>query len=119
MLRFPGRVVGAVSLAALLWLGWRGAGPLPPLGPLIDPVRGAWGLAASAELPSHAEGRIAGLDADVRVLYDDRAVPHIFAGTATAPREPGAGRWPGWWARGRSRRTARPASSGWVAPPSD
>ena len=73
--------MGATSLAALLWLGWRGAGPLPPLGPLVDPVRGAWGLAASAELPRRAEGRIAGLAADVRVMYDDRAVPHIFAGS--------------------------------------
>jgi len=74
------RAVAATSLAALLWIGWRGAGTLPPLGPLVDPVRGAWGLAA-AEPPRYAEARIAGLDADVRVLYDDRAVPHIFAGS--------------------------------------
>jgi len=74
-----GRVIAAASLAALLWVGWRGAGGFPPLGPLVDPVRGTWGLAVSAELPRYAVARIAGLDADVRVLYDDRAVPHIFA----------------------------------------
>ena len=79
MFSLPARAFGAASLAALLWLGWRGGGPLPPLAPLVDPLRGAWGLAASADLPLRAEGRIAGLGADVRVLYDDRSVPHIFA----------------------------------------
>jgi penicillin amidase len=74
-----GRAAAAGSLATLLWLGWRGAGPLPPLGPLVDPVHGAWGLATSAKLPRRAEARIPGLVADVRVMYDDRAVPHIFA----------------------------------------
>jgi penicillin amidase len=46
---------------------------------VLDPVRGAWALAASARLPARAEARIRGLRADTRVLYDDRAVPHIFA----------------------------------------
>jgi penicillin G amidase len=73
--------VAAVALAGLLWIGWRGAGPLPPLGPLVDPVRGTWGLAVTAAPPRHAEARIPGLGSDVRVVYDDRAVPHIFATT--------------------------------------
>jgi penicillin amidase len=71
------------ALGALLWLGARGAGPVPPLGPVLDPGRGAWALARSAALPARAEGRIRGLGADVRVLYDDRAVPHIFAASET------------------------------------
>ena len=73
------RLLASVALGALLWLGARGAGPIPPLGPLLDPVRGAWALAASAGLPAHAEVRIRGLSADTRVLYDDRAVAHIVA----------------------------------------
>jgi penicillin amidase len=73
------RLLAGTGLGALLWLGARGAGPVPPLGPLLDPVRGAWALAASAGLPARAEARIQGLGADTRVLYDDRAVPHIFA----------------------------------------
>ena len=46
-------------------------------------MRGAWALAASAGLPARAEARIRGLGADTRVLYDDRAVPHIFAASET------------------------------------
>jgi penicillin amidase len=72
--------VGAVLLA-LVWLGARGAGPVPPVGPLLDPWNGAWGLAATANLSPWAEDSIPGLGADVRVVYDDRAVPHIFAAT--------------------------------------
>jgi penicillin amidase len=81
MARLPVRALALASLAALLWAGWRGAGPSPPLGPIVDPVRGAWGLAVSAELPLRADAWIPGLDGDVRVLYDERAVPHIFAGS--------------------------------------
>jgi len=77
------RLLAATALGALLWLGVRGAGPIPPLGPVLDPVRGAWALAASARLPARAEARIRGLSADTRVLYDDRAVPHIFAASET------------------------------------
>jgi penicillin amidase len=76
------RGVALLALAGLVWLGARGAEDLvPPLGPLLEPVRGVWGLAASAEFPARASGRIRGLGGDVRVLYDDRAVPHIFAAT--------------------------------------
>jgi penicillin G amidase len=77
------RLLASAALGALLWLGARGAGPIPPLGPLLDPVRGAWALAASAALPADAEVRIRGLSADTRVVYDDRAVPHIFAASET------------------------------------
>ncbi|MEP6686766.1 MAG: hypothetical protein ABJC36_00365, partial [Gemmatimonadales bacterium] len=75
------RPVAAAALGALLWLGARGAGPIPPMGPLLDPVHGAWALARSADLPARKAGTVAGLSADVRVVYDDRAVPHIFAAT--------------------------------------
>jgi penicillin amidase len=34
-------------------------------------------------MPSDANGGIPGLGAEVRVVYDDRAVPHIFAATET------------------------------------
>ncbi|MDX2122675.1 MAG: penicillin acylase family protein [Gemmatimonadota bacterium] len=56
-------------------------GPLPRLGPLLDPVRGIWSVAREAELPARATGIIPGLTAPVTVRYDDRAVPHIFAAT--------------------------------------
>jgi penicillin amidase len=77
------RVPAALALAGLAWAGARGAGPVPPLGPLVDPWRGAWGLAASADFPRDAEASLPGLGAEVRIRYDDRAVPHIFAGSET------------------------------------
>ncbi|HUR93023.1 MAG TPA: penicillin acylase family protein [Gemmatimonadales bacterium] len=73
------RVACLATLAGLLWIGAQGSGPLPPLGPLIDPFSGVWALARSAEFPPAAVGRIAALGAQVRVVYDDRHVPHIFA----------------------------------------
>ena len=76
-----GRLLAGATLGVLLWVGARGAGPVPPSGALLDPVRGAWALAESGQLPRRAEGRVAGLAHDVRVTYDDRAVPHIFAET--------------------------------------
>jgi penicillin amidase len=75
------RLAAGLVLAGLVWLGLRGGGPLPPVGPLLDPWHGAWSLAASASLPRHAEDSVRGLDGEVRVVYDHRAVPHIFATT--------------------------------------
>ena len=68
-------------LVLVVLAGARGAGPLPPLGPLLDPVHGIWGAAYSARLPPSAEAAIPGLSGPVRVVYDDRRVPHIFAAT--------------------------------------
>ena len=66
-------------LAGALWVGARPAGPLPPLGPLLDPANGVWAAASRADLPRDASGRVRGLAATTRVVFDDRAVPHIFA----------------------------------------
>ena len=73
------RGLSLVVLGGLAWVGALGAGSVPPLGPQLEPLRGVWALARIAEPPARAEGRIPGLDADVTVAYDDRAVPHIFA----------------------------------------
>jgi penicillin amidase len=76
---YPRLLLAAVVLGALGYLGSRGAGPLPALGPLLDPATGAWALARTAEFPARSAARIAGLGAPVQVVYDDRGVPHIFA----------------------------------------
>jgi penicillin amidase len=76
----PVRLVAHLALLiALAAAGAHRAGPLPPLGPLLDPVRGIWSVARQAELPREARGRIPGLEAPVEVRYDDRGVPHIYA----------------------------------------
>lgn len=64
-------VLGGGSLVRL--------GPLPKLGPFLDPVRGAWGLLRAAEWKATERGSIPGLTGPVEVRLDDRGVPHIFA----------------------------------------
>ncbi|HEX2724146.1 MAG TPA: penicillin acylase family protein, partial [Gemmatimonadaceae bacterium] len=73
------RAFAAVLLAALLFAGFRSIGPLPPLGPLLDPADGAWAIAAATTFPPRQSAGIAGLSDTVAILFDDRGVPHIFA----------------------------------------
>ncbi len=71
-----GLLFGATTFVAL-----RPVGPLPALGPLLDPVHGIWSAPSTADLPTDATVALPGLAGETRVLYDDRAVPHIFAAT--------------------------------------
>lgn len=68
-------------MAGGLWVGAAGAGPVPPLGPLLEPSQGLWASARFAELPVSALAAIPNLTEPVEVRYDRRGVPHIFAAT--------------------------------------
>jgi penicillin amidase len=72
-------LVAAVILAGVAHIGARRVGPIPPLGQLLDPWHGAWAAAAVSELPDQQTVAFAALDAPVRVVFDVRGVPHIFA----------------------------------------
>lgn len=81
-MRRPSRVgtlVAGVVFAATVFISARAVGPLPALGPFLDPVNGVWNAVASDELPTDASASLRGLTAETRVVYDDRGVPHIFA----------------------------------------
>ncbi len=67
------------ALSATLYVGARPVGPLPPLGPLLDPWNGVWSSAVMAEPISSERVELAGLEAPVQVVFDIRGVPHIFA----------------------------------------
>lgn len=82
-MRFLRPALAGLALLILLWLGFRGAGRVPPLGSVLDPWHGAWAAAASADLPRDAGAAIPGLTDTVQVVYDDRAVPHVFARSET------------------------------------
>ncbi|KPK81285.1 MAG: hypothetical protein AMS25_06835 [Gemmatimonas sp. SM23_52] len=71
----------AVLLAALLFIGARRCGRLPPLGAFLDPHRGVWSVAARAEPVGRQTAGLPGLAGSVEVVFDDRGVPHIFAST--------------------------------------
>jgi penicillin amidase len=64
-----------------LYVGFRGIGLVPPVGPLIDPANGIWAVARTTELPAGELLEIAELNDSVRIVYDRRAVPHIWATT--------------------------------------
>ncbi|MDQ6737833.1 MAG: penicillin acylase family protein [Gemmatimonadota bacterium] len=74
-------VLASAVLAGTVYAGARPVGPLPPLGGLLEPTRGAWAAASDASRPSLAIGHIPGLTGPVEVRYDSRDVPHIFAAT--------------------------------------
>ncbi len=73
--------VAVLILAGGLAVSARPTGPVPPLGPFLDPVHGVWAVATSAELPLWHRARIPSLHAAVDVRYDRLGVPHIFATT--------------------------------------
>ena len=75
------RFVAALALCiASVAAGAVRLGPLPPLGPFLDPATGIWSVTIHAELPGFQIVRgVRGLDSSVRVFYDRRGVPHIFA----------------------------------------
>ncbi|MBI4420527.1 MAG: penicillin acylase family protein, partial [Gemmatimonadetes bacterium] len=77
----PSRIGAAILLGGLVYASGWPLGPLPPLGSFLDPAGGVWAVARRAELPRQARGAIPGLEGPVEVVYDDRAVPHIFAAT--------------------------------------
>lgn len=72
----------AAACAGALAVAGRPIGPLAPLGALLDPVRGVWSVGAFAALPVSDTASVPGLAAEVRVVYDDRWVPHVFASSA-------------------------------------
>ena len=81
MTRRPWRLAAALALSLVtIAAGAFRLGPLPPLGPFLNPATGVWSAAIHAELPTFLLVRRArGLDSSVRVFYDNRGVPHIFA----------------------------------------
>ncbi len=70
---------GVLALAGTLYVGGFRVGPLPPLGPFLDPVGGVWSVARSATLPNEYAASIPSLVGEVEVQYDFRGVPHIWA----------------------------------------
>ncbi len=55
-----------------------GASPLPPLGKFLNPFKGVWvsdNRAEKNDLTTFAKD----LSSEVRIIYDERRVPHIFA----------------------------------------
>jgi penicillin amidase len=71
-------VLALVLAVAAFWALDRRHGAFPALGPLLDPFAGFWQNGGrSDEIPKTLD--VAGLREEVRVAWDERRVPHIFA----------------------------------------
>lgn len=76
---FAGTVVAGLVATGLTVVCARRTGPLPPLGPLLDPVHGAAAAVRVADLPRGMSTLVPGLTGSVAIRYDDRGVPHVYA----------------------------------------
>ena len=65
--------------AGTFYISFAGAGPLPALGPVLNPGSGAWTAAADALLPGSQSLRLAGLAQPVTVIFESSGVTHIGA----------------------------------------
>ncbi|HEX6122353.1 MAG TPA: penicillin acylase family protein, partial [Ktedonobacterales bacterium] len=74
-------VAAVVILGGLLFGGIQGAGPLPPLGPLLNPGTGVWTTAFDAQLPTTQALHLAGWQQPVQVTFDANGTAHITAAT--------------------------------------
>lgn len=81
MRRLLGLVMVFIGLALMFMLNrsWRVSGqPLPPMGNLLNPTTGVW---KNVEKGNNADIDLSSPDltGDVRIVFDERMVPHIFA----------------------------------------
>ncbi|HEY1455198.1 MAG TPA: penicillin acylase family protein [Candidatus Dormibacteraeota bacterium] len=80
MRRISNLVGSIVVSAAILYLAFFGAGPLPALGPSFNPVTGAWTMARDARVTTETLD-LAGLLQPVRVTFEQDGTAHIVAQT--------------------------------------
>lgn len=75
-------LVPALTLTFVLLLNGNiqiSSNPLPPFGKFLNPFKGVWQSNLHNET-QEMNLQMKGLTAPVKILYDDRRVPHIFAG---------------------------------------
>ncbi|MEB2779642.1 penicillin acylase family protein [Algoriphagus sp. C2-6-M1] len=56
-------------------------GAVPPLAPLLDPFHGFWQNSISEDELAEEELELNKLGSEVKVIYDENLIPHIFAST--------------------------------------
>jgi penicillin amidase len=80
-LRILHLVVALITTGGVVYEVCAGAGPLPPLGPVLNPGTGVW-TAASAARPLQKETlHVTGLHQPVTIIFEANGTPHIQAAT--------------------------------------
>ncbi|GAB4026033.1 penicillin acylase family protein [Spirosoma koreense] len=77
-MRYTKAIFVSLLTLGLIWALNRPWGAVPAFGPLMSPFVGFWQNAESID-PTNEEVAINGTKAPVTVLFDDLAVPHVFA----------------------------------------
>ncbi len=72
-------VAALLVTGGLLFAGFSGAGPFPPLGPAFNPGTGVWTVANDATLPASQTLTIKGLKEPVRIQFDKQGTAYIDA----------------------------------------
>ncbi len=79
MSRFLQAAAGVLVLAAGVAVAVRPVGSLPPLGALLEPAGGVWALGRAGSLGGDRTVTSPAFAGEVKVVVDDRGVPHIYA----------------------------------------
>ncbi|PZX51898.1 penicillin acylase family protein [Algoriphagus chordae] len=82
-MKYAGFLVSLVLTIALAIAVSRPFGAIPPLAPLLDPSHGFWQNSYSEDELAEDELELNNLNAEVRVVYDENLIPHIFADNQT------------------------------------
>ena len=72
-------LLGFVFIAALIFVGDRKIGMLPPVVKFFSPFDGFWQNAEFGKDSVRVDMNLAELDAETKVVFDERGVPHVFA----------------------------------------
>jgi len=79
--RFLNLGAAVVVSAALLYVAFFGAGPLPALGPAFNPETGAWTMSADAASYGTQTLHLDGLQKPAKVVLEANGTAHITAAT--------------------------------------
>jgi len=74
-------ITSIILLSAPLYLGNIRLGSLPPLLDFLDPSHGVWMISNAEDHPDSILKPVEGLTDKVKIIYDNRQVPHIYAET--------------------------------------
>jgi penicillin amidase len=80
-LRIVNLAAAVVVSAALLYVAFFGAGPLPALGPAFNPETGAWTMGADAASYGTQTLHLSGLQKPAKVVLEANGTAHITAAT--------------------------------------
>jgi penicillin G amidase len=72
-------IISTVSVIFLIILLNSRIGQLPPPGKFLDPIKGIWQNALIPDIPESADIYLEGLQSEVKIVFNKRGVPHIFA----------------------------------------